>query len=98
MTGGEGTFTGSRGYSQVAPKPAVRLSWGERVKPTQTGHKGPLGELLGEYPSLEKLRPDRGDGQKCLSQRHPLDMRQEFRFLYVTWRLAGERHIGVGLM
>jgi hypothetical protein len=35
---GEATFAGTRGNDKVAPKPAVRLSWVERVKPTHSGH------------------------------------------------------------
>jgi hypothetical protein len=32
---------------KVAPKPAVRLSWVERVKPTRSGHSSPCHRMVG---------------------------------------------------
>jgi hypothetical protein len=43
--GGQLSFAGALSNGEVAPKPAVRLSWVERVKPTLSGRWLPLARV-----------------------------------------------------
>jgi len=70
---GKETFAGTRGNGREAPKPAVRQSWVERVKPTLRRHSPPRQRMVGSgreadirTASQVKLR-----GSRSLAPKNP---------------------------